>query len=326
MICLNDYLYKGDTVLKILHSYSQDLRESALLERNPIDLLHANFLTEATELLEHNEFLTSQAARIRKFYHYMVKEFPNLAFTFKGRIKSLIRYEEKFNGNIVEFIHAYYLKYGKYPSEAEIKNELKYLRDFIAYRIVISVPSCQLKKDQDKRETEIAYLYDIANRLPYFLEAGGFSAEVTRIDEEEKSPNLTPEVRPYYKDYIYSPKEIGYESLHIIFFDSVSRCYVEVQLRTKEMDDFAEIGPANHLGYEKHQEIERARRDAVPEGKCLYFDQAYERGMRLQMLELNKVDVNMFAAVDNHLINDGCGLYRGRQITPFEHLSRFQSE
>ncbi len=32
----------------------------------------------------------------------------------------------------------------------------------------------------------------------------------------------------------------------------------EVQLRTKEMDDYAEIGPANHLGYEKRQEKERA--------------------------------------------------------------------
>ena len=25
MITLNDYLYRGDTVLKILHSYSQDI-------------------------------------------------------------------------------------------------------------------------------------------------------------------------------------------------------------------------------------------------------------------------------------------------------------
>lgn len=32
------------------------------------------------------------------------------------------------------------------------------------------------------------------------------------------------------------------------------------------MDDIAEIGPANHLGYEKKQESERARRDVVPVG------------------------------------------------------------
>ena len=29
MISLNDYLYSGDTVLKILHKYSEDLKENA---------------------------------------------------------------------------------------------------------------------------------------------------------------------------------------------------------------------------------------------------------------------------------------------------------
>ena len=101
---------------------------------------------------------------------------------------------------------------------------------------------------------------------------------------------------------------------------------MEMQLRTKEMDDIAEIGVANHLFYEKKQETSRGRRDAILQGGCIYFDEAYERGMKLQQLELKDLDVNMFAAVDNSLINDGCGLYRGRQILPYEHLSRFQSD
>ena len=42
--------------------------------------------------------------------------------------------------------------------------------------------------------------------------------------------------------------------------------------------------------------------------------------------ELSKIDVNMFGAINNSLINDGCGLYRGRLILPFEHLSRFQND
>ena len=57
-----------------------------------------------------------------------------------------------------------------------------------------------------------------------------------------------------------------------------------------------------------------------------FFDNAYERGMMLQKLDLSKVDVNMFGAIDNTLINDGCGLYRGRLILPYEHLSRFQND
>ena len=43
-------------------------------------------------------------------------------------------------------------------------------------------------------------------------------------------------------------------------------------------------------------------------------------------LNLADLDVNMFSAVDNSLINDGCGLYRGRLILPYEHLSRFQND
>jgi len=92
------------------------------------------------------------------------------------------------------------------------------------------------------------------------------------------------------------------------------------------MDDFAEIGAANHFGYEKLQEARRTKRDELPIGECVYFDEAYERLTKLQELELADLDVNMFSAINNQLINDGCGLFRGRQILPFEHLSRFQND
>ena len=48
--------------------------------------------------------------------------------------------------------------------------------------------------------------------------------------------------------------------------------------------------------------------------------------MKLLGLELSELDVNMFSAVNNSLINDGCGLYHGRLILPYEHLSRFQND
>lgn len=86
MITLNDYLYNGDTVLKIPYRYSEDLRASAIKTHNSIDLAHCNFLLQQIELLEHNDFLTSQSQRIREFYKYMAKEYPLLAFTFKGKI------------------------------------------------------------------------------------------------------------------------------------------------------------------------------------------------------------------------------------------------
>lgn len=326
MICLNDYLYSGNTVLKILHCYEKDLRAEAQSTHNPIDMIHCNFLLQITELLEHNDFLTSQSQRIREFYKYMAEEYPYLAFTFKGRIKSLIRAEEKFNGYIVEYISDYYKMNGTYPTEAELKTKLTRFRDLIAYRIVISMPACHLKDGESREEVEKAYLYEIANKLPNFLEARGFSAEISALEQGRYSPLLLPENRPYFKDYVENSKPFGYKSLHITFYDNIARCFIEIQIRTKSMDDYAEIGPANHLGYEQMQERDRKQRNLIPKGECLYFDEAFERGIRLQKLELNKIDVNMFGAASNQLVNDGCGLYRGRQILPYEHLSRFQND
>lgn len=326
MVTLNDYLYSGDTVLKILHKYTEDLNQDARISKNQVDLLHCNLLIQVTELLEHNDFLTSQSQRIREFYKYMAKEYPYLAFTFKGRIKSLIRIEEKFNGYIVEYIYDYYKENGKYPSVLEIKNQLTCFRDLIAYRIVLSMPKCHLKENDDRREVELNYLYEIADALPEFLEERGFTAELSGLSEDKFPRRIKASVQPYYRDYIQNKRPLGYESLHITLYDNFARCYTEVQLRTKDMDDYAEIGPANHLGYEKRQEADRMRRDEIPVGECTYFDEAYERVMLLQKLDLSKLDVNMFAAGSNVLINDGCGLYRGRQILPFEHLSRFQND
>lgn len=372
MISLNDYLYAGDTVLKILRRYSADLGADAEMRmqgcvpdgsqtvdtafgRAAIDFQHSRFLEGILYQLEHNDFLTFQSNRIREFYKYMASEYPYLAFTFRGRIKSVIRSEEKFNGYITEYIYDYYVKHHTFPPIEGLQRQLNHFRDFIAYRIVLSMPACHLRPGQDREQEEIRYLYEIANALPAFLEKRSFTAEpairrggeaaedgiennsigtagmpACETPEEAVSGSmpsgLTPQVRPYYRDYVAHPKESGYRSLHIAFFDEAASSYIEVQLRTHEMDNFAEIGTANHSQYEKEQNIIRRRRGAVPEGACPLFDEAYERGMALQCLDLSKIDVNMFTAYNNELMNDGCGLYHGRLILPFEHLSRFQND
>lgn len=326
LITLNDYLFSGDTVLKILHNYSDDLKKNSIEKHNGIDMVHCNFLLQQIEILEHNEFLSSQGQRIRELYMMMANKYPFLAFTLRGRIKSLIRAEEKFNGYIVEYIHDYYKKNGDFPSIIDLKQKLNCFRDLIAYRIVISMPRCHVKEGEDRKEIELKYLYEIANTIPEFFEERGFSVQVSGIDGAKQSEHLKSAYHPYYRDYIENPSAIGYQSLHITLYDNLARTYIEVQLRTKEMDDYAEIGPANHTGYEKRQEIERTRREEIPEGKCIYFDEAYNRVVKLHELDLSSVDVNMFGAISNDIVNDGCGLLRGRLIRPFEHLSRFQND
>lgn len=326
MISLNDYLYNGDTVLKILKLYSADLKSSSIQNNNPIDLVHCNFLIQLQEFLTHNEFLTAQSQQLREFYKYMAEKYPYLAFTFKGRIKSLIRAEEKFNGKIIQYIYDYYKENKSFPSTAEIKSKLTRFRDLIAYRIVISMPRCHLKPGDNREAIEEKLLYEIANVLPSFLEQRGFTPEPLNQENKKHSSFMNEEVQIYYKDYIVNENTRGYKSLHITFYDNTARSYIEVQLRTKEMDDIAEIGHANHVNYEQMQEKERARRKEIPIGECVYFDEAYERGMQLQKLDLTKVDVNMFSAANNSLVNDGCGFFRGRLILPYEHLSRFQND
>lgn len=326
MVTLNDYLYSGDTVLRIIQKYSEALKESSIETGNTVDLFHSNFLLRMEELLIHNDFLTSQSQRIRELYKYMTDEYPFLAFTFKGRIKSLIRAEEKFNAYILKIVYEKYKDSKSYPGPSEIKNSIDHFRDLIAYRIVVSMPRCHVADKKEREEAEIKYLYEISDILPDFLERRGFSVELSTGGAGLESGRLSESVRPYFKDYIENPGTYGYQSLHITLYDNESRSFVEVQLRTKKMDDNAEIGPANHLGYEKRQEKERSRRNEIPLGENIYYDEAYERGMLLQQLDLSKVDVNMFSAVNNSLINDGCGLYRGRLILPFEHLSRFQND
>ena len=278
------------------------------------------------ELLEHNDFLTSQSQRIREFYKFMVSEYPFLAFTFKGRIKSVIRLEEKINGNIVDYIYEYFKENQRFPNEAEIKKSTAMIRDLIAYRIVISLPKCHVKNTENLREEELKYLYEVADILPGFLEERGFTVQESGKKGKEVPERLSEQVRPFYRDYVLNPTPYGYRSLHISFFDNLSRCHVEVQLRTKDMDDYAEIGFANHTGYEKRQRDDHARRDQIPVGENMYFDEAYERGIRLQELNLAEVDVNMFGALNQQTVNDGCGLFRGRLILPYEHLSRFQND
>lgn len=326
MIQLTDYLYSGDTVLHIIRSYSRDLMESASKTHNLLDRSHANFLLQMEELLEHNNFLTSQSQRIREFYQYMAEHYGNYSFTFRGRIKSLIRTEEKFNGYIVSHIYNYHSEHGTYPPVSELRDEINRFKDLIAYRIVLSLPACHLKPGTDRTSLEEKTLYEIANLLPDFLEERGFTAQLSHTDQPVSSPLLNENVRPYYKDYIANPKEGGYRSLHLTLFDNLARSYTEIQLRTKDMDDLAEIGKANHGLYEKRQEQERSRRREIPVGECPCFDEAYERILNLQNLDLSKINVNMFAAIDNYRINDGCGLYHGRLILPYEHLSRFQND
>ena len=77
MITLNDYLYSGHTLLRILKKYIRDLRIEAKEKHNEIDLVHCNFLIQIQELLEHNDFLTAQSQGNIRFWRLPSREESN---------------------------------------------------------------------------------------------------------------------------------------------------------------------------------------------------------------------------------------------------------
>ncbi len=355
MISLNDYLYEGDTVLKILHNFKRDLmsdEEKGVKKRASaarMDLLHAAYIDSMIQILEHNEFLTSQSQRIREFYKYMADQYPYLAFTFKGRIKSVLRAEAKFDRKMIKITDDLYrevldakgiritdsesftwaashLSYEERINiEGRLTEKIMDIKDLIAYRIILSVPKCHVPEGADRTELEVAALYEIAELLPDFLQNQHFKPEKISFAKDHPSPRLSEKNRDYYKDYVTYPRGRGYESLHIVLYDEVTGYRFEIQLRTKDMDDTAEIGTADHFAYETSQAKQKEER-LVPPGVFAFYDEAYERLEMIENIELSKLDVNMFTARSNILMNDGCGLYRGRLILPYEHLSRFQND
>jgi GTP pyrophosphokinase len=62
--------------------------------------------------------------------------------------------------------------------------------------------------------------------------------------------NLWQTIPKEFDDYIANPKENGYQSLHTVILDKQGN-RIEVQIRTQEMHDYAELGVAAHWSYKE---------------------------------------------------------------------------
>lgn len=87
------------------------------------------------------------------------------------------------------------------------------------------------------------------------------------------------------KDYIATPKANGYRSIHTTIFTGTGGI-VEIQIRTKEMDDQAENGIAAHFAY-KEKKIEDKQLNWVKELRELNLEEKDKPEKFLETIKIN---------------------------------------
>ena len=71
MITLNDYLYSGDTVFRILKKYSEDLKRAAEENQSEVDLLHYYFLLQIGTITENPGVLSVYGKTVSVSFFYI---------------------------------------------------------------------------------------------------------------------------------------------------------------------------------------------------------------------------------------------------------------
>jgi len=102
--------------------------------------------------------------------------------------------------------------------------------------------------------------------------------------------NLFKPIPGKFKDYIAIPKENGYQSLHTILFGPHG-IPIEVQIRTSEMDKFAETGIAAHWLYKENASNEIDVGGRTREWLTGILEMQQAAGDSVEFLENVKVDL-----------------------------------
>lgn len=229
------YLYKEDTVPKIIDAYCKDLWKSKIIA----NIEHASKLLEYKSVLE-KDSIVKRIQTICNSLFKVLREIPDLPLIFEGRIKSLLSTEKKIL---------------TYQSKGI---PLDQVRDFIGLRLILLL---------DNTENNIFRCYSIMKIIIEFCIKNGFipcSHEpvigTSGFNSKKHANIIVPEKEEiesifkygnYIKDYIQNPKVNGYQSLHVIFYEPSSKEHFEIQLRTLPMHMHAEMGDAKHGRYKK---------------------------------------------------------------------------
>ncbi len=149
--------------------------------------------------------------------------------------------------------------------KATNKQRVKYIDDFIK-SINDELNKYEIKADVFGRAKHYYSIFNkMNNQILAFKELYDLLAVRIVVDKVDQCYSIlgiihqlyTP-VQNKFKDYIATPKSNGYQSIHTTVFSSKGEM-MEIQIRTKELDELAEIGVAAHWKYKEKNKTDKTR-------------------------------------------------------------------
>lgn len=142
-----------------------------------------------------------------------------------------------------------------------------------------------------KRNLEFSHLNDI---MAFRLITEDLEGCYKALGVINSNYNMIPQS---FKDYISTPKENGYQSLHLVIIGPLGK-KIEIQIRNQEMHEFAELGIAAHWRYkDKNQKLTSQQKQK----KILIENQQYRWIRELVSLFENSESAN--EALKQHKFN-----------------------
>ena len=244
---LTDFLYEGKEkkfLDDILRNYITYLKEFGTFD----SIQHSSTLLDYQINYVQDTYYHSNLEILFESFLESIKDL-NIKYSLKGRIKSLVKVEEKI------------LEYQKR------KKSLDSIKDFYAFRYLVkgTVEECyQLaihnlnffiengfilcEPNSTKKRRGKNDIYEIDNNLIIFEDYKYLKLQNGIIIP--KRSFLPSHFIPFAKDYILIPKPNGYQSLQFCL-KSPNGKYFEIQFRTQFMHKVAETGIASHLKYKQ---------------------------------------------------------------------------
>lgn len=289
--CLNiiPYFYTGTNALEILTKYCEELRET----QSRHNLLHANMLEHYMNISEDGDFIFSLQGLMYVFYSkYLHCNYQTQVF---GRKKSLISLENKCNFVL-------------------LKKDIAEIHDSLGFRIIL------LEKSPEELIKDCYNIMD--NCIDFFIKHGFTPKE---RENTSGTSNFNPSKHPsvlvpqksllsinnqnMVKDYILNPKDLGYQSLHVIFVDTHGREF-EVQIRSYLMDQYAEHGPAAHYFYKEERYPDE--HDNSEKNENMSTSKKGFQKIDIKTIDFSKIHSEQFIVTDDGKIYDKAGIISPR--------------